>query len=96
MLLFFFRYEVLVNVYDDFVGGYLGVYKIYEKLRDRYYWRGMYKDVEYWIRSCNDCVIRKKLRNKSRVLFLLILVSVVFDRMVVDIFGFLFVIWIGN
>jgi len=54
------RYEVLVNAHDDLAGGHLGVYKTYEKLRDRYYWPGMYKDVEHWVRSCNDCSTRKK------------------------------------
>ena len=53
------RYEVLVNAHDDLAGGHLGVYKTYEKLRDRYYWCGMYKDVEHWVRSCQDCSTRK-------------------------------------
>lgn len=43
------RYEIWVNAHHDLAGGHLGVYKTYEKLRDRYYWRGMYKDVEHWI-----------------------------------------------
>lgn len=90
------RYEVLVNAHDDLAGGHLGVYKTYEKLRDRYYWRGMYKDVEHWIRSCNDCATRKKPRNKSRAPLLPIPVSAAFDRMAVDILGPLPVTWTGN
>ena len=90
------RYEVLVNAHDDIAGGHLGVYKTYGKLRDRYYWRVMYKDVEHWIRSCNDCATRKKPRNKSRAPLLPIPVSAAFDRMAVDILGPLSVTWTGN
>lgn len=90
------RYEVLVNAHDDLAGGHLGVYKTYEKLRDRYYWRGMYKDVEHWVRSCNDCSTRKKPRNKLRAPLLPIPVSAAYERMAVDILGPLPVTWKGN
>lgn len=90
------RYEVLVNAHDDLAGGHLGVYKTYEKLRDRYYWRGMYKDVEHWVRSCQDCSTRKKPRNKRRAPLLPIPVSAAFERMAVDILGPLPVTWKGN
>ena len=90
------RYEVLVNAHDDLAGGHLGVYKTYEKLRDRYYWRGMYKDVEHWVRSCQDCSTRKKPRNKRRAPLLPIPVSAAFERMAVDILGPLPVTWQGN
>ena len=33
---------------------------------DRYYWYGMYKDVEHWVRSCVDCATRKTPKNKLR------------------------------
>lgn len=90
------RYEVLVNAHDDLAGGHLGVYKTYEKLRDRYYWRGMYKDVEHWVRLCNDCPTRKKPRNKLRAPLLPIPVSAAYERMAVDILGPLPVTWKGN
>ena len=90
------RYEVLVNAHDDLAGGHLGVYKTYEKLRDRYYWRGMYKDVEHWVQSCQDCSTRKKPRNKRRAPLLPIPVSAAFERIAVDILGPLPVTWKGN
>lgn len=60
------RYEVLVNAHDDLVGGHFGVYKTYEKLRDRFYWKGMYKDVDHWVRSCADCATRKNPKSTPR------------------------------
>ena len=33
--------------------------KTYEKVRQRYYWHGMFKDIEHWCRTCIDCAMRK-------------------------------------
>ena len=90
------RYEVLVNAHDDLAGGHLGVFKTYEKLRDRFYWRGMYKDVEHWVRSCTDCATRKSPRNQLRAPLLPIPVEGAFDRLAVDCLGPLPVTWSGN
>ena len=90
------RYEVLVHAHDDLAGGHLGVFKTYEKLRDRYYWKGMYKDVEHWVRSCQDCSTRKRPRNKRHAPLLPIPVSGAFERIAVDILGPLPTTWSGN
>lgn len=81
------RYEVLIQAHDDLVGGHLGTFKTYEKLRGRFYWRGMYKDFEHWVRSCLDCATRKKPRNNLRAPLLTIPVEGAFDRNAVDCLG---------
>ena len=90
------RHEVLVNAHDDLSGGHFGVYKTYEKLRDRFYWKGMYKDVEHWVRSCVDCATRKNPKSKARAPLLLIPVDGAFQRLAVDVLGPLPVTWSGN
>lgn len=90
------RYEVLVHAHDDLMGGHLGTFKTYEKLRDRFYWRGMYKDVEHWVRSCVDCATRKRPRNNLRAPLLPIPVDGAFDRLAVDCLGPLPVTWSGK
>lgn len=90
------RYEVLVHAHDDLTGGHLGTFKTYEKLRDRFYWRGMYKDVEHWVRSCVDCATRKRPRNNLKAPLLPIPVDGAFDRLAVDCLGPLPVTWSGN
>ena len=74
----------------------MGVFKTYEKLCDRYYWKGMYKDVEHWVRSCQDCSTRKKPRNKYRAPLLPIPVLAAFERLAVDVLGPLPTTWSGN
>ena len=81
------RYEVLVNAHDELAGGHLGIYKTYEKIRRRYYWRGLYKDCEHWIRSCADCATRKHPRNRRKAPLVPIPVEGAFDRLAVDCLG---------
>ena len=60
------RYEILVGGHDDVTAGHLGIHKTYEKLRDRYYWHGMYSDVAHWCKSCVDCAMRKNPKHRSK------------------------------
>lgn len=90
------RYEILVNAHNNLSGGHLGVSKTYEKLHDRYYWKGMYKDVEHWVHSCQDCSMHKKPRNKYCAPLLPVPVSAAFERLAVDVLGPLPTTWSGN
>ena len=85
------RYEVLVNAHDDLTGGHLGTFKTYEKLRDRFYWTGMYKDVEHWVCSCVDCATWKRPQNNLKAPLLPIPVDGA-----VDCLGPLPVTWLDN
>ncbi|KAK3751268.1 hypothetical protein QZH41_002432 [Actinostola sp. cb2023] len=81
------HHEVLVQAHDNVLAGHLGVHKTYEKLRDRYYWRGMYKDAEHWCKSCVDCAMRKTPRNHAKAPLLPIPVEGPFHRVAVDVMG---------
>ena len=81
------RHEILVACHDDPTAGHLGADKTYEKIRARYYWSGMYKDVEHWCRSCVDCAMKKAPRGKRKAPLLPIPVEGAFDRVAMDILG---------
>lgn len=49
--------------------GYFGREKIISLIRDRFYWYGMMKDIEYFIFNCRRCFFRKILIIE-RVLFI--------------------------
>jgi len=57
------RFEILSNAHDHITGGHLGTHKTFQKLRMRYWWRGMFKDTEHWCKSCVDCSMRKTPKN---------------------------------
>ena len=40
------KYEMLSNVQNHVAGARFGVHKTFQKLKQRYWWSGMFKDVE--------------------------------------------------
>ena len=80
-------YEVLVACHDDPTAGHFGVFKTYEKIRARYYWNGMFKDIEHWCYTCVDCAMIKMPRNKHKAPLLPIPVDGAFNRVAMDILG---------
>ena len=81
------RHELLVALHYDPTAGHLGPDKTYEKVRLRYYWLGMYKNIEHWCCSCIDCAMKKTPRNKSKAPLLPIPIEGAFDCLAVDILG---------
>ena len=81
------RHELLIALNDDPTAGDLGPEKTYEKVCPRYYWPGMYKDIEHWCRLCIDCAIKKMPRNKPKAPLLPIPIEGAFDHLAVDILG---------
>ncbi|KRY26792.1 hypothetical protein T01_11184 [Trichinella spiralis] len=51
--------DVLQPVHDSPETGHLGIEKILERLRRRFYWPGQREDVGDWCASCDDCAQRK-------------------------------------
>ncbi len=81
------KFEVLSNVHDHVSGGHFGVHKTFQKVKQRYWWKGMFKDVEHWCKSCQDCSMRKSPRNAKKAPLLPIPVGNAFERVAVDVLG---------
>ena len=79
--------QVLSNVHDHVSGGHFGIHKTFQKVKQRYWWKGIFKDVEHWWKSCQDCSMRKSPRNSKKEPLLPIPVENVFDRVALDILG---------
>ena len=73
--------------HDDPTAGHFGVFKRYEKIRARYYWNRMFKDIEHWCHTCIDCGMKKMPRNKHKAPLLPIPVDGAFDRVAMDTLG---------
>ena len=81
------RFEILSNVHDHIAGAHFGLNKTFSKLKQRYWWKGMFKDVEHWVKSCVECSMRKSPRNSKKAPLLPIPVEGAFDRVAVDVLG---------
>ena len=53
------RADVLHLHHADMQGGHQGVARTFEKIRAEYYWQGLYRDVERYVRECIDCSTSK-------------------------------------
>ena len=76
-----------MRCHDDVTAGHFGVHKTYEKIRERYWWKGMFKDCEHWCKSCIDCQTKKTPRNRHKAPLLSIPVESAFERVSVDALG---------
>ena len=79
--------EVLTSMHDDITAGHLGIAKTYDKIRQRYFWEGMYKDITHWIETCKDCASKKSPKRTATAPMQSIPVEGPFDRVCVDVLG---------
>jgi RNase H-like domain found in reverse transcriptase/Reverse transcriptase (RNA-dependent DNA polymerase)/Integrase zinc binding domain len=82
------KYEILYSLHDDpFGGGHLGYARTYGKIRDRYFWEGMAKEIEAYCQSCPDCQSRKRPTQRPAGLLCPIPVGKPFSRLGIDLLG---------
>lgn len=60
------RFKVLKSVHDD--SGHLGVDRITDLVKDRFYWPKMASDISQYIKNCGRCVARKTLPHRAALL----------------------------
>ena len=61
-----FKQVVLDENHNLIFSGHLGTKKTYQRLAEKYYWRGMYHSVQEWINMCVDCAMKKTGPDKNR------------------------------
>lgn len=60
------KLEILKTFHlDPLFGGHNGQKKLYAKLRNKFYWRNMTKDISKFVRQCENCK-KNKHRRKTR------------------------------
>ena len=62
----YLREIVLQHCHDSIVGGHFGMRKTLEKVRQKYYWAGLYTYVEQHVRSCDICSRGKQAHEIAR------------------------------
>ncbi len=80
------RPKILKFYHDSLFGAHLGFFKTLNKIRERFYWFGMLRDVHHYVTSCESCTRRKvygKLYGKLKT----IPITDAFDTIGMDILG---------
>ena len=60
----FLQQPLIDEIHSGYFGGHLGIDKTYDKLRSRFYWSGMYRDVVKFLKGCVACNMRKLKRQR--------------------------------
>ena len=57
--------DILLAYHNTAINGsHLGKDKTFYKIRDRFYWRGMYNDIAQHVQACPNCTMNKQSRRK--------------------------------
>ena len=59
------KHKVLSEFHDTLWAGHRGVWATYTKIKERYWWKGLYKDVEEFVSSCKECQLQSKVRYRD-------------------------------
>src|ERR1700722_17318204 len=63
-----YEYEGLMYLFHDHeISAHFGIQTTYEKIKERYYWKGILKDIETYIKSCKQCQFRGKPTGKHEL-----------------------------
>ena len=54
------RVKIIMDIHDEI--GHWGHNAVFDGVRRRYQWAGMYVDVEQWVKSCEECQRKSRLR----------------------------------
>lgn len=73
--------------HDHPTTSHLGVAKAFNKIRQNYYWHGMFKDVENWVESSVSCTQKKHPGNVAKASSLPIPVAGLLHVIIADCVG---------
>src|SRR4051812_1422653 len=53
--------------HDHPIAGHFGIKVTHERIKERYYWKGMEKDIKIYVKSCNKCQRKGKPQGKNEL-----------------------------
>ena len=79
--------QVLLACHDDMTAGHLGTTRTIDKVRKRYYWPKMQKDIIRYVKTCVDCQTKKRPLERPAGLMTPITSQKPFERIGLDLIG---------
>lgn len=81
------RQSLILENHASAHGGHKGVTKTYNRIRSRYCWKTMKKDIQNFIKTYRECQLKKLTRIKTRQPMITDTPGVAFDKISLDIMG---------
>lgn len=82
------KQELLKKFHDDPIfGGHCGERRLLNKLKSKYYWKYMKKDVTKYVQSCTQCQKSKSMTKHKEKLTLTVTPQKAFDIVQIDTIG---------
>jgi len=79
--------SLLQAVHGDPLSGHFGVNRVIARLRTRYFWQYMYRDVKLFVKSCHQCQMRQIPNTKPAGYLQNIETSQIFEILALDFVG---------
>ena len=90
------REDILAEVHGSVSSGHFGIKKTLLRLRKRFYWISMRRDVVEWCRVCTTCAAKKGPHRTSRAPLQIMNVGSPMERVAIDVAGPLPISSAGN
>ena len=88
------KLQLLKTLHQDIHSAHFGINGTYSKAAERYYWHGMYKDIQNFVQSCDSCQRRGKIARNEELCPIEVIQP--FDRVGLDFVGLLLLTKQGN
>jgi hypothetical protein len=59
--------ELLAAFHDSPWAGHRGTWATFEKLKEKYWWLGLYKDVHWFVTTCESCQMHSMVRHRDEL-----------------------------
>jgi len=77
--------QLLQEMHEDPTSGHLGIVNTFNRIHDRYFWDGMYKDIQDFVKSCNT--YQRFGKEKAHESLYPILIGSPFEQVGIDVVG---------
>lgn len=85
------NYEIKQLILNDFhllhTGGHAGVNRMFNNIKKFYYWKGLFRDIQSFVRRCDQCQRYKHSIPKIQPLTLTTTASTAFEKIFLDLMG---------
>lgn len=82
------KIEIMKKLHDDPIqGGHSGQKRLYAKIKSKYYWKGMSKQISNFVKDCQKCLLNKVKSSTKEPMILTPTPQKAFDVIIVDVIG---------